>query len=273
MSEEFNPFVDASMVPPVLYKYLDWSKSYNQRVLTNNELFLSSPSKFNDPYDCKIPIAYFLLETDKEGAFNYFMDFLTRTNGSLQEYEKTAEAIRLTDEGRFKNFRYMQEQNIIYLKEMARKYGVLCLSHVKDNILMWSHYAFGHTGICIGFHSPILFNNPNNFGAGGPIQYQEKYPIIHPLENFESKSMQQIYLKADFWKYEIEYRLTKFEAADTIVEYPQNAIAEIIIGINTSKEDEDNIYDIAQSRFPKAKIFKAFATDWEFKIGIKKYDK
>jgi len=35
------------------------------------------------------------------------------------------------------------------------KYGVLCFSRRWNNILMWSHYADGHKGICLGFDGPM----------------------------------------------------------------------------------------------------------------------
>ena len=41
-------------LPPILYKYIDWKKSYYKRVLTHRELYLTPPSKFEDEYDCRI---------------------------------------------------------------------------------------------------------------------------------------------------------------------------------------------------------------------------
>ena len=36
-------------------------------------------------------------------------------------------------------------------KEQTRELGVVCLSEINNNILMWSHYAQGHAGFCIEF--------------------------------------------------------------------------------------------------------------------------
>src|SRR5689334_9926228 len=43
------------VMPKRLYKYRVWQNPFHKSVLTNNELFLSSPSGFNDPYDCGLP--------------------------------------------------------------------------------------------------------------------------------------------------------------------------------------------------------------------------
>jgi hypothetical protein len=44
-------------LPKYLYKYRDFDQSgRNIRMLSHNEIFFSSPAKFNDPFDCQIPI-------------------------------------------------------------------------------------------------------------------------------------------------------------------------------------------------------------------------
>ncbi len=47
----------------VLYKYRSWNydidpDGYQRRVLTHNELFLSSADQFNDPFDSSLPFQY-----------------------------------------------------------------------------------------------------------------------------------------------------------------------------------------------------------------------
>jgi hypothetical protein len=38
-----------------------------------------------------------------------------------------------------------------YKTEIARRYGVLCFSRGWHNPVLWSHYADGRRGICLGF--------------------------------------------------------------------------------------------------------------------------
>jgi hypothetical protein len=38
-----------------------------------------------------------------------------------------------------------------FLKRLHEEVGVLCFSEKYDNILMWSHYAKSHTGLCVEF--------------------------------------------------------------------------------------------------------------------------
>lgn len=63
------------------------------------------------------------------------------------------------------------------------KVGVLCLSELKDSLLMWGHYAENHKGFVIGFDSDnIFFSKKNNasdeFGFLRPVDYQSYRPVV-----------------------------------------------------------------------------------------------
>ncbi len=53
-------------LPEIVYKYRCWSNTFHKNLLTKNEVFLSSPSVFNDPFDCRIPKNYLLLDNDEK---------------------------------------------------------------------------------------------------------------------------------------------------------------------------------------------------------------
>jgi hypothetical protein len=42
-------------IPKIIYKYRNWSDKHHKNVLKKNELYMSSPEEFNDPFDCRIP--------------------------------------------------------------------------------------------------------------------------------------------------------------------------------------------------------------------------
>src|SRR5437667_11515658 len=63
-------------------------------------------------------------------------------------------------------------------KTALAKWGVLCLSRRRDDILMWSHYCASHTGFVLGFdvlRCPELFVIPLN------VKYDASYPAYHYL--------------------------------------------------------------------------------------------
>lgn len=146
---------------------------------------------------------------------------------------------------------------------------VLSLSTIWDNILMWGHYANCHKGFCIGLYEKNL-RESNNFGKGGPVIYQDEFPLISPLDNILEKSFTQTHFKALNWQYELEFRLTKTyfpeipTKKDRIVNFKDDSIAEIILGLNISKEDETSLKDIAHER--KIKLYKTIMIPNKFKL-------
>lgn len=40
--------------PKILYKYRDWNNVFHKKILTENRVYFSSPSKFEDQYDCHL---------------------------------------------------------------------------------------------------------------------------------------------------------------------------------------------------------------------------
>ena len=61
--------------PKVLYKYRMWQdpskkEQYQRKILTDNEIYLSSAEQFNDPFDCSLPFRYKETDLTPENLFN-----------------------------------------------------------------------------------------------------------------------------------------------------------------------------------------------------------
>ena len=48
-------------IPPILYKYRDWTNKFHRNLITHQEIYLPKPSEFNDPFDGNIPIRWDLM--------------------------------------------------------------------------------------------------------------------------------------------------------------------------------------------------------------------
>src|SRR5438270_10833196 len=105
------------MLPHYLYKYRSLSGEsfrYTQSILTRNIVYLASVAAFNDPF---------------EGHFKLVMPPETL----IEQRQNEAWA--------------NQQANSRVRNEAA----VLSLTERRDGVLMWSHYADHHRGICIEF--------------------------------------------------------------------------------------------------------------------------
>jgi len=88
------------------------------------------------------------------------------------------------------------------------KIGMLCLSERTDDILMWSHYAAGHQGICLGFQ---VDENDGFFCHGLPVDYPDSDE--RPKWDHRDTKLEHItkilLTKAKHWRYEREWRIVK----------------------------------------------------------------
>ena len=84
--------------------------------------------------------------------------------------------------------------------EMARRYGVLCFSELKNDVLQWSHYAERHRGICLGF------DVSGSSGKFGRVTYRTtRLPFPEHLD--EDFLWKLLSTKSQAWKYEKEWRV------------------------------------------------------------------
>ncbi len=84
--------------------------------------------------------------------------------------------------------------------EMARRYGVLCFSEDKTDVLQWAHYADRHKGICLGF------DVSGSEGKFGRVQYvEERFPFPEPPD--QAFMWKLLSTKSAAWKYENEWRM------------------------------------------------------------------
>ncbi len=88
-----------------------------------------------------------------------------------------------------------------------KQMGVLSLSEINNNILMWSHYSESHTGFCIEFERTDS-NELGNWEHCAPIIYDQTLPIYNPVDLEKKETVTQILLtKSDLWSYEKEWRI------------------------------------------------------------------
>jgi len=88
----------------------------------------------------------------------------------------------------------------LHITGLRGRRGILCFSRNWDNILLWSHYAGSHTGICLGFDAPDEY--------GLDVHYQPNVLQIHGPEDVnEGLVLRMLRTKHESWSYEQEVRM------------------------------------------------------------------
>jgi hypothetical protein len=180
--------------PDVIYRYQPLRPDAIDLIRTGR-LWFSDPSRFNDPFD-------------------FQPDFSNEPKRMADQSREAAfwgdRAIRGGRENFFKATQKQRDDLVReaclplrkpFLRKLAKAFRVACFFEIKDGILMWSHYASYHTGVCFGIR-PLQMRLAPEKALRWKVDYRdERLPIEHPEKN-------EIALrKAEAWKYEKEWRV------------------------------------------------------------------
>ena len=217
--------------PRFVYKYRisdSVQNPYFDSIITNNALMFSSPKPFNDPFDCQLqPVTFPMASEVKE-----FLDKVLPLAPQNLKDNLLINAMANPDK-----FSKIIEDAINFDEK-----GVLCLSQEPDNILLWSHYADNHKGVCLEFD---ILEDLGFFSIPLKVIYEEIYPIYNHMTESNQIVMKLIKTKYDLWKYEKEIRIFKQEKK--LYNFNKKALTKIIFGCNTPQVEVDRIKRLADT--------------------------
>src|SRR5258708_2583803 len=210
----------AKAIPTKLYKYQAANNPHTIDNLRNCHLWFSKPYRFNDPFDSAIRFSINGSDADYQSLFNELVHRLTEL-GDLSKIEEVKSQF-LTDGKVNKKFEdaIKNEQSLPNDKKIAQfaEMGIACFAERLDNLLMWSHYAEGHRGLCLEFDTSFWpFNDQRKLLR---FIYSNSFPPLSPLDILQSTALpiDPLITKSKGWFYEEEWRLI-MEKGDLPFEY------------------------------------------------------
>jgi hypothetical protein len=225
----------------VLYKYKDISGDgikHVEDMLRNNRIWFSSPLDFNDPFDCccvydiqntreeiVLRKAEFLA---KKGAFR--SDALSRAEADIPQHPSEVEK--------------WQEQQAAVLSRRAANTGILCLTSICDNPIMWTHYANKHTGICIVFRVRDVDEEQHlDFIAEAQrIVYVDRCPVTNVIRDEGMEIVRKAFFtKAAPYSYETEWRIARYDDGPGLKPMPRGIIGRVILGVKIESAARNRI--------------------------------
>lgn len=254
--------------PILVYKYLSFhnTKKKNNEwlkpIFTKNQLYFSSPEFFNDPYDCNTLITF------KNAEWPEIYNFV----GSIAQFgnfnpHECCEEIRINSP------KAKQEKSLVQdglRDQLINNYGIVSLSSRKKDIVMWSHYAGKHTGICLEFD--FSMNRKLDRKSILQVQYN-KYPTLKEYVEKRDREheLMEMFLsrKARCWKYEQEWRIIAvIENNKRELSYPPEMLTGIIFGCRTEDRHKNLVREWIKRRNPKPKLYQAKINNDKYKIEI-----
>lgn len=261
MESRLSAFPDP---PPLLCRYrptLDLEKGYVAQVLLENHLFAASPAEFNDPFDCRVRI-------DWDAPAAAWRAFYTR--GLREDYGLRGEkldrmATRMMVEGRG-NAAAREKLRRTYQDDMD-KIGVLCLSVIPDNLLLWSHYSDKHRGLCYEFEH----DGSKPFCDAVPVEYAEeaRAPMWGPETTREDLIRGVFFTKFEHWKTEQEWRVIFYKSGPGKVRFEPGALKSVIVGCRARPQFIDAVRELMVRRNTQVPIRQAVEVPGSFKLEIR----
>ena len=253
-------------LPATLCRYRsvgELARSRTQRVVETSLHYFASPSSFNDPFDCR---PNFTLDGDEEEVRNYLRGMWARQAPHMPEADRQAEVDAiLRDPSRDPR---IPENNRLFAAAydtlVTARVGVLCLSEVHDDILMWSHYADCHRGICL-----IYDTNYEFFAHAEPVRYERERPRVNPITQSNEQMLDKaIFTKSSGWAYEKEWRILHYRQGVGERQLPQASLKAIVLGVALSGSDRSLVEAWARASPAKPPVLRAFISPTEFSVHV-----
>ena len=187
--------------PTVLYKYVPANRA--AEILPekgNGTLRATQPAALNDPLECASQCAAVYPSANEEDR-----EMLDALNWITPEHSLTLSEIQLA-----RRQLGTQAWNDLFRKQLSQRFGVVCFSSSFLHPLMWTHYADSGAGFVIGYRVSELKKIPSGYERLGPVQYLEEPPLStgHVIFKDENNLHITLLIKANYWAYEREWRLT-----------------------------------------------------------------
>lgn len=210
-------------------------------MITNGSIKFTNPIDFNDPFDC----------------------YPNSWGNEIHQGELPHAVV--------------DSCNYMLQKALSQIVGVTCFTPHNDRMLMWSHYASQHKGICIGFDTDILIKECDKNSHGSPVIHSLK-KVIYTDERPCERDADKFIKKSTEWGYENEYRLISCAVKGTpqwgpgVWEIPEKSIKEVIFGARIPQEIQKELVRKIKQFRSDIKLKKAVLDSYTYKIIIEDLD-
>lgn len=231
--------------------------------ILHSKHYFASPLSFNDPFDCR---PNFEIQGNRADLVKYFEGVIGRHMPELSRDARRAEARRRVSDPdcdprlpkNMTGFRHM------YHETVTSHVGVMCLSEVHDDILMWAHYADSHRGVC------LIFDPTEEFmSTAQPVKYRKVRPRVNPIVNSYDEMLEAaMFTKSDHWSYEQEWRILQYKKGSGVYTIPTASLRQVILGAEISEQDRMRICQWSADAPNRIDITSATLSHNEFKVNV-----
>ena len=181
--------------------------------------------------------------------------------------------------------------------EIERENTWICsLSKIKDSLLMWSHYANNHKGVCVELNmAHVIKYLDGRYGTvvnnvGVEVQYKDIVQKPDYFKNSQNYHEYQISTKGKDWEYEQEWRLYIIDPSPMYVALPYKpkkgvfedwkktrvypvlggeCFEAIYLGAMMVDEDKQSVIHLAKKLNKNIKVYQMDVNPDAFKLDVR----
>lgn len=240
------------------YRYQDFdpgiplSMTKATDLIVESRLYVPSPRTFNDPYEFQARVRLAENPVDRRRYWARVAEREGKKRGLKPKHRRQG----------LSNFMRNTHSNPAVMAEITQqqrdRWGIACFSLNPRGLRMWSHYAAGHTGICLQFDpSEDLAIAAQTLA----VNYQPEMAALRWPED-QNRVLEDVLLrKWDIWKEEEEVRYATQRVIDAHLPLSPSFLKGIILGNRFPLDSVSVLNDLLKRRkargFPGLKLFKA----------------
>jgi hypothetical protein len=263
--------------PRFLYKFrafpsdrsspaIDTYTSRMHQIIVDSELWLSSPSDFNDPFDTKGRFEIRGSDAKRAAHIKALVERYAPAHATPTEIQQAYDKLAARTNSEILSM--LQPS----FEKQRDSTGVICFVEGDPrDVLMWSHYATDHKGVCLQFEpARDLFT----FARALTVKYVRHYPVVNWLDGkFEMEKI--LRRKHPRWKYEAERRIIQIGAARSVFNFNPSALVGLLFGCAADDavvKATGAVLDArAKAGLPPLKLYRVQMHKSRYELVIKRY--
>ena len=288
------------------YFYKLMSADTAKAVLKCSSLRWREPRQFNDPFDHQVSFIFPYTKQEFTEAFFYAVErlvygeeprfvedtaiakmilMLRKIRDRAPKEEILAGLTNGLAETEKQIDQYRANMNSLITVDL-NKSRVLCVTEQNDNVVMWSHYADSHKGICLRLQ--CIPEIDNTLLAARKVEYTTEFPLFPTLDqhiryytgeapiDFAKVLYDIPFMKHKDWRYEKEWRVHVPHSADAegngYDDWKENTrvFGAMYLGCRVEPADAAELVEMAKLNYPHMEIYQAKASTKGFLLEFEK---
>lgn len=233
--------------------------------IVGSQLWLSSPAGFNDPFDMSAEIVAEGNLKEKQKRFSEMI----KSHGVGLSWKERKKLLPTFVSRSNEELAVIGQRS---LDQNVRDTGVCSFGGDARSIPMWAHYSASHKGICLQFE---VARDHATFAQAVPVEYNQQYPKVNWLWEF-NKSIKEVMLrKHPDWSYEKEHRIVIPGGAGRYHSFRPEALTGVILGCRADESVITKLKEMLVERSDKGfqipNVYQAQLHPRKYQLVIKKH--